>query len=322
MHSLNRTALLVLNYKKFSDALNFLQSIVDHEVGDADIIIVDNGSGNGSVEAIRRWLEQNVPATESAPLCPHEFAVKDARFSVSVKLAYSRGRIALFESSENFGFSGGNNALAVIGRQLGYEYLYFLNSDVVFTDKFAVSKMVALHEREPTCYVSGPCVINREGGFDSPYRRDSFWGDALYYGYINSLRRVLGLPIVQFDIDALSVERGALVYKISGAAMFFPTGRFFEIGGLDENVWLSCEEAILAEKIRARGGKVMYLPTTVLIHVKASAPREAKRRVDILRNHYKQRNYFYRVYRGYNAWQMALLIAGQKLRLLIARVKG
>ncbi len=118
----------------------------------------------------------------------------------------------------------------------------------------------------------------------------------LYYGPVNRVRHALGLPIAQFAMDALSKPMGSPVYKVSGTAMFFPTKRFFEIGGLDENVWLSSEEAILGEKVFNHGGKVMYLPTTVLIHVKASAPRAQKSREDILRNHFKQRNYYYRTY--------------------------
>jgi GT2 family glycosyltransferase len=177
-----------------------------------------------------------------------------------------------------------------------------------------------LHDADPKVYASGPCVINLGGSFDSPFRRDSFWGDALYYGPINRIRRLFGLPMVQFDLDALSKPNGAQVYKISGAAMFFPTDRFFELGGLDENVWLSSEEPILGEKVLKAGGKIMYLPTTVLLHVKASAPRPKLKRAEILSNHFRQRNYYYRTYRGFAGWQMALLRAGQAVRLIMARL--
>jgi GT2 family glycosyltransferase len=241
-------------------------------------------------------------------------------FTRSVRLECVKGRIALFSSDENFGFSGGNNALAQIGRQLGYEFLFLLNSDILFTDRFTVRKLEDLHDADPQAYASGPCVINLDGSFDSPFRRDSFWGDALYYGPVNRIRRLFGLPIVQFDFDALSKPKGAQVYKISGAAMFFPTARFFELEGLDENVWLSSEEPILGEKILRVGGKIMYLPTTVLLHVKASAPRPKSKKVDILSSHFTQRNYYYRTYRRFAGWQMALLRASQKIRLMMARI--
>ena len=316
----NLTVLLVLNYKNYFDSVNFLQSLLDTELNDADIIILDNASGNDSVPALRAWIETHFPAQGDDILDTDTFTLTEPRFVESLKAEYVKGRVALFSSTENFGFSGGNNALAHIGMQLGYEYLYLLNSDILFTDPLSVRKLEALHDANPKAYVSGPAVINMDGSFDSPFRRDSFWGDAFYYGPVNRVRRIFGLPMIQFDLDALSKPQGAQVYKISGAAMFFPTARFFELDGLDENVWLSSEEAILGEKVLQAGGKIMYLPTTVLLHVKASAPRPKSKKVDILANHFRQRNYYYRSYRGFSGWKMAVLRAGQALRLLMARI--
>ncbi len=316
----NRTVLLVLNYKKYSDSVNFLQSVIDTGLADADIVILDNASGNESVEALRAWIDGNFPVDAPDMLEADGFVMDAPRFEGHVTAEHVKGRVSLFSSDENYGFSGGNNALAAIGRQLGYEFLYLLNSDILFTDRFSVAKLEALHDADPRAYVSGPCVINMDGSFDSPFRRDSFWGDAVYYGPVNRIRRMFGLPMVQFDIDALSKPKGAQVYKISGAAMFFPTARFVELEGLDENVWLSSEEPILGEKVLKAGGGIMYLPTTVLLHIKASAPRPKSKKVDILSNHFQQRNYYYRSYRGFAAWQMAVLRAGQKLRLMLARL--
>jgi GT2 family glycosyltransferase len=314
----NRTVLLVLNYKKYSDAIYFLQSVLEHDVRDADIVMLDNGSQNESVAALKEWLVANFPSNGSH-LVKANFQLQGERFAPHLRVEHIQGRVALFSSDVNYGFSGGNNALGQIGSQLGYEFLYFLNSDILFTDKFTVTKLEQLHDRVPDAYISGPCVINQDGTFDSPFRRDTFWGDAFYYGPLNRLRRALGLPVTQFAIEALSKPKGAQVYKISGAAMFIPTRRFLELDGFDEHVWLSSEEAILGEKVLASGGKVMYLPTTVIIHVKASAPRESRRAVDILRNHFKQRNYYYRAYRGYGRARMTVLGVGQRLRLLLAK---
>lgn len=318
--SRNRTVLLVLNYKKYSDSVNFLQSLLDTGLDDADVVILDNGSGNESVPELRTWIKSHFPVQGDHILDTDIFTLTEPRFAESLRAEYVKGRVALFSSTKNFGFSGGNNALAHIGRQLGYEYLYLLNSDILFTDPLSVQKLEDLHDADPMAYASGPTVINMDGSFDSPFRRDSFWGDAIYYGPVNRIRRLFGLPMVQFDLHALSQPRGAQVYKISGAAMFFPTARFFELEGLDENVWLSSEEPILGEKVLQAGGKIMYLPTTVLLHVKASAPRPKSKKVDVLANHFRQRNYYYRAYRGFSGWKMAVLRAGQALRLFMARM--
>lgn len=63
----HRTVLLVLNYKNYSDSVNFLQSVMDSGLDDVDIVILDNASGNNSVPEIRAWIEANFP--DSGPLC-------------------------------------------------------------------------------------------------------------------------------------------------------------------------------------------------------------------------------------------------------------
>jgi len=311
----NRTALLVLNYKNYSDSVNFLQSLLDTGLADADIFILDNASGNESVPQLRAWIEEHFPVHGDDILDTGSFAMVEPRFADKIRVEHVKGRVALFSSTENFGFSGGNNALAHIGRQLDYEYLYLLNSDILFTDPLSVRKLEALHDADPEVYFSGPTVINMDGSFDSPFRRDSFWGDLFYYGALNYIRRRLLLPMVQLDLGALSKPNGANVYKISGAAMFFPTDRFFELGELDENVWLSCEETILSEKTLQKGGKVSFLPTTVLLHVKSSAPRSTSVKAELLANHFKNRNYYYKKYRKYGRYRIFLLKIVQKIRI-------
>ncbi|MCU4653755.1 hypothetical protein N8I71_13000 [Roseibacterium sp. SDUM158016] len=309
-----------MNYKKYSDSVNLLQSLLGTGLNGADIVILDNASGNESLPELRAWIEAHFPTECEDIINTDTFTLTEPRFAESLRVEYVKGRLALFSSTENFGFSGGNNALAHIGQRLGYEFLYLLNSDILFTDPLSVRKLEALHDSDPKAYASGPCIINYDGSFDSPFRRDSFWGDAIYYGPVNRIRRLFGLPMLQFDFRALSQPRGTQVYKISGAAMFFPTDRFFDLGGLDEGVWLSSEEAILGEKVLKAGGKIMYLPTTVLLHVKASAPRPKSKKAEILSNHFRQRNYYYRTYRGITGWRMALLRAGQLLRIALARL--
>lgn len=317
-HKRSDTVLLVLNYKKYIDTINFLKSVIESEINDADLIILDNNSQNDSIEKIRDWAEVNYPGYNEQESVLEDYKLDDNRFSESVELVYSKSQLKLFKSNTNFGFSGGNNALGIIGKELGYRYFFFLNSDIEFCDKFTIRKLKNCFQEFPNAYLSGPCVINKNDTFDSPFKADTYWGDLIYYPFVNSIRRWFDLPIIQFDTNALSKSLGAEVYKISGAALFFPAEKFFQIGMFDENVWLSCEEAILAEKILQRGGKTIYLPTTVMLHIKASAPRLKNRRADILANHFKQRNYFYRTYKHYGPVKLMCLKVAQQLRIFLA----
>lgn len=151
--------------------------------------------------------------------------------------------------------------------------------------------------------------------------RDTFWGNLLYLSILNRFRKLLKCPPVYIDINAISSPIPVPVYKVSGACMMFSTAKLHEIDYLDEGVWLSSEEAIISEKISKIGGNIVFQPLTTLIHKKAQSPRPKMDRYNILKNHYKQRDYFYREYRNYGLVKMTMIRLMTKLRLIIEKIR-
>ena len=81
----NRTVLLVLNYKKYSDSINFLQSLMDTGLTDADVVILDNASGNDSVPELRAWIEAHFPAQGDDILDTNTFTLTEPRFAEGLR---------------------------------------------------------------------------------------------------------------------------------------------------------------------------------------------------------------------------------------------
>jgi hypothetical protein len=123
-------------------------------------------------------------------------------------------------------------------------------------------------------------------------------------------------------MKAISSPKPIPIYKISGACMAFKSSFLEEIGYLDENVWLSCEESIIAEQVIKKDGKVYFQPLTEIIHKKMQSPRSDKSRFGILKNHFKQRRYFLKTYRGYGLFKMTLIELTHNLRLCFERSKN
>jgi GT2 family glycosyltransferase len=104
---------VVVNYNGLGHVEEAIQSLLDQDGEPLEILVVDNGSGDGSDAAVER------------------------RFG---------GRIQLIRAGRNLGFGAGNN-LAI--RQARGRHLLLLNSDAVAARSFA-REMVAAAEADPT----------------------------------------------------------------------------------------------------------------------------------------------------------------------------
>ncbi len=116
-------AIIVLNWNGREDTLACLASLERLDFPDYEVLLVDNHSSDGSVEAIR------------------------ARFP----------RVTLIEMPENDGYVGGNNAGLEIAQARGFSYALLLNNDTVVSPDF-LSRMVEALEGDPQAGVAGPTI--------------------------------------------------------------------------------------------------------------------------------------------------------------------
>lgn len=138
MPELASVAVVVLNWNGMDDTLRCLRSL-EAVGGDAPyVIVVDNGSIDGSCAAIRA-------------------AHPDVR---------------LIETGTNLGYAEGNNVGLRVAIALGYRYVMLLNNDTV-VDTDAISKLLERMEAEPDigivgpviCYLTEPDLVWSAGGF-------------------------------------------------------------------------------------------------------------------------------------------------------------
>lgn len=310
--NLKKVGVVILNYKNWEDTIDCIKSFENQEYLNYRIIVVENASGNDSAIRIKQGVNEQGRSTK-------EISINDI-FEENMESDIKCNDILLVETNENLGFSGGNNIGAIISENIGCEYTLLLNSDTVITDRDFLCKLVEPLEDDEHAYVIGPNILNYDGTYDSPFKKDSFFGDVLFSGLLNKFRQLQSLPSYYLDVHSLSSPFVSEVYRVSGACMMVKARWFKSVGRLDENVWLSCEEAILAEKVIRSNGKILFQPITTLIHKKAQSPRPRSDKYSIMKNHYKQRLYFYVEYKRYNRLQMVMVRAVFKLRLFIIRI--
>ncbi|MEM4312982.1 MAG: hypothetical protein QXH95_02880, partial [Thermoplasmata archaeon] len=81
------------------------------------------------------------------------------------------------------------------------------------------------------------------------------------------------------------------------------------------------EEAIVAEKVLKKNGNIYFQPMIQIVHKRAKTPRSDTSRIGILKNHFRQRQYFLKTYRDYGAFKMSIIKLMHKLRLLFEGIR-
>jgi GT2 family glycosyltransferase len=198
----------------------------------SSIVIVDNGSSDGSTD----YISTNFPS------------------------------IKLLALGENRGYAKGNN----VGLKVcGAEFVLLLNNDTSINDPEFLRKLVDSARSEPDCGAVAPALYlpsgrlqTGAGGFDR-----GLLSYASYFFFLGKLLPWLSKP---FYFDQYTYKkRGSPVCLdwVSGAAMLVRSSALKKVGGVPEDYFMYSEDIKLCRNLREIGLKINYLPSATLIHM-------------------------------------------------------
>lgn len=143
--SLPHVAIVILNWNREADTLECLESLARISYPSFSVIVVDNGSTDGSPDAIERWGRENLPLT-------------------------------LIRNAENRGFVRGSNQGMHHALATGTDYVFLLNNDTV-VEPGVLRLLVATAERSGDTGMAGPKIYKygEERVLDSAGTRTIPW---------------------------------------------------------------------------------------------------------------------------------------------------
>lgn len=191
-------------------------------------------------------------------------------------------KIKIIRSKFNLGFSGGH----MFGVQFTEApYYFFLNNDCLFLND-CLSILYSF------------CEANEKVALCSPQLFSEKMEKVCSFNYFPTLAtKFLGTGILRFlskknyPDRRESYDKPLKVDLVSGSTLFVRVDAFFEIGGLDTNYFLYCEEEDLALRFSKKSYDVFLVPEAQTQHFGGGS---TKKNLDIEKEFYISFLYFYR----------------------------
>jgi len=260
-----RVSIVIVNWKTPELLARCLDSIRnnDHGFKEFEIRVIDNDSGDGSVE----MLEKNYP------------------------------HVLLTANDDNVGFSVACNQ-AIPDCQ--GKYVLLLNPDTLVTTD-AISIMADYLDANEDTGAVGPKVLNSDGTLQLACRRafPSLKASFFRLTYLSRLFPNTKL-FAEYNLGHLDPDELAEVDALSGSCMMVRKDVIDRIGLLDEEIFMFGEDIDWCWRIKEFEKKIIYIPNSVIYHAHGASAR--KRPVGATINLHKGMEVFYRKHLARKYW--------------------
>ena len=221
----------------------------------------------------------------------------------------SIGEYVFIETGINKGYASGNNAGLKYAYDHGFTYGWILNNDIIIEDSNVMSEMVRVLSKDDSVAVVNPDVYSPAGYmFNRDAKRRTFWDYT--FGYL----------LYKFKGRKLDLIDGyGYIWRPQGCCMMVDLNKLHEIGYLDENTFLYCEEPILAERIRNSGYKAACACEVKVVHNHSNTVKSVMEKNEIISTHNKSFAYYLKEYRHFNLIQIKMCLFVKYLEMRFSK---
>jgi GT2 family glycosyltransferase len=275
--------IILLNYNSSLDCVKCVSCIKQQQRVDYEIIIVDNNSSEIDKQQIK-------------------------------KLSNDEG-CTLLCSTENRGYSAGNNVGLRYAAQKGYEYALIINPDMELYQSDYLQRLTAIMQQDDAVVVAGTDIVNTEGRHQNPMLLDNTdWRSE--WGWIKEFVKNFFHCKQNKQYDFVGdYTRSGYCGKLSGCCFLIRISFLRSIDFFDEYPFLYCEEAILARQVQALGHKMYYAASIQAFHKHISSTKGNP--TVRFKQFSRSRKYYLLKYSNIDGWRLYAALFSRTLNLWI-----
>lgn len=246
----SRFSFVILHYLAYEMTQECVRSILQNVDGEYSIVIVDNGSHNGSGEKLQEIYSLN-------------------------------NKIHVLIQKDNLGFAKGNNIGIVYAREtLESEYICVMNNDVLISQKDFIFQCINAYQKK-NCAVLGPEIIRKDGSIQPFYgklRSRQFYLRVKWQLKLEMLLLYFKIDL-RYLVNKLNEYRSRKSemigvenvisgedYVLHGCCWIFTPDFLKVLSGLDDRTFLYREEELLSILLKKNGLHSRYVPDIKVIH--------------------------------------------------------
>lgn len=230
-----RVSVIILSWNRKKDTLETIDSLAKSNVDGfkLEICVVDNGSTDGSVGALRK------------------LKIKNLRVIVN---------------KENLGFAEGNNVGMRDALKRGFDYIALLNDDT-FVDKNLVKNILKEHKKYPNAGAISPKIYFAKGfEFKKRYKENELGRAIWYVGGDIDWDNIYGSNHGVDEVDRGQFEKTAETDFATGCFVMYKAKALKKVGLYDAKFFAYMEDADHAQRLKRAGYRVLYSSKGKLWH--------------------------------------------------------
>lgn len=286
--------ILILNWNGWENTIECLESLQELTYSNYRIVVVDNGSTDGSIDKIKAWADGALfvqskffiyhPTTKPVRWIVYDHAIAELgglpQLEAKIESLPSDRRIVLIQTDANLGFAGGNNVGIRYAVKKKADYVWLLNNDTV-VDKEALSYAINYLNFHPETSSVQSLLLN----YFNPTRIDSFGQEIFKSKTARDKYHGVGLDSVILGDNGENIE----VFGPCAASAIYRGSIFLDML-FDEKFFTIFEDVDLSFRMRIANCKCVLVMKAKVFHKRGISGEKGFEYQKSLKTYLTQRN--------------------------------
>ena len=280
----------MLNWKKWDVTLECIESVVQNTYPNYEILVVDNGSGNESIDKIVAFCKGEIEV--QSPFFKNSKKTKPIPYRLLLvgdndevitgmeegNFGSGQGALTILASQTNLGYTGGNNlGITYLLKHRNPAYVLFMNNDVVVHREY-MTRLVEEMDRSDRAGLAAPKILyyDHHGSSDTINSAGCFI----------DLKRCRTTRRGQGEVDRGQYDRVVEVDFVDGACFIMSRAALEAVGGFDSSFFAYWEETDLCFRARKVRFTCIFVPHSVIWHHESYSAVPERKEYYMIRNRY------------------------------------